>query len=261
MSEKIVSLQQRSGPIIISMPHTGEAIPANIASTMTDEAALIEDTDWKMHWLYDFAETLNISIIQPHYSRYVIDLNRDPGGESLYPGADTTELCPSTTFKKQAIYKDGRQVSKEEEARRVEEYWQPYHQAISDEIARVSSLHNNVLLFEAHSIASVVPRFFEGHLPDFNWGTNSGSTASQLITERVESIDYGPYTKISNGRFKGGFITRNYANPQQGVNTLQLELSQATYMNETSLQYDHQKAALVKVVLKNILTELTKCLE
>jgi N-formylglutamate deformylase len=260
MSEKIVSIEQRDGPIILSMPHTGEAIPADIAQSMTSDALLVEDTDWKMHWLYDFADTLNITIIQPHYSRYVIDLNRDPSGTSLYPGADTTELCPSTTFKKQPIYKTGSQVSADEEERRIAKYWKPYHMALQNEIARVSNIHPSILLFEAHSIASIVPRFFEGQLPDFNWGTNDGATAHQSISNVLDDIDYGQYTTIKNGRFKGGFITRNYANKNQGINTLQLELSQATYMDESSLQYNHKKAEHVKTVLRNILSELSKCL-
>jgi len=243
-------------PLLISMPHNGEQIPPDIAINMTELAKKVPDTDWHKDKLYDFAKALGAYIIMPTYSRYVIDLNRDPNGIELYPGANSTELCPTTAFDLSPLYKDDMQPNSIEIEQRIEHYWQPYHDAISATINAMKNEFGTAVLLEAHSILSHVPRFFEGQLPDFNFGTANGKSCSAQLIADINQLDFAPYSKITNGRFKGGFITRQYGSPKENVHAVQLELSQNTYMNEPSPAYDEQLASQVKPKLK----KLVKCL-
>lgn len=249
MSETFTLIKGRV-PLLISMPHNGEAIPEDIAAKMTPDGRSSRDTDWYKDRLYDFAVELGAYILMPKYSRYVIDLNRNPSGENLYPGANSTELCPTTAFDLAPLYQDGYTPDETEVSRRVELYWQPYHSAIQATLAEIKQRHGGAVLLEAHSILSHVPRFFEGRLPDFNFGTSEGKTCSSALIEAVESIDFAPYSQVTNGRFKGGYITRAYGEPSENVHSIQLELSQITYMDEATLSYQEEVAAQVKPKLK-----------
>jgi len=221
-------------PLLVSMPHAGEKL-GSFAPRMTDAAKQIVDTDWHLPKLYDFLGGLDATVLSAQYSRYVVDLNRDPAGRSLYPGQNVTELCPSTTFDERPIYTGGEAPVAAEVAERVETYWRPYHAALQAEIARIKAEHGYVLLWDAHSIASKVPRFFSGRLPDFNLGTNDGLSCGRGLGETLISAARAQrdYSAVLNGRFKGGYITRTYGNPAAGVHAVQLELSQITYMDET----------------------------
>lgn len=236
--------------MLISMPHNGEQIPSDIAKAMTDNAHKVPDTDWYMDKLYDFAQDLGIAIISPKYSRYVIDLNRNIDGVNLYPGANSTELCPTTAFDLSPLYKAGLEPNEAEIQRRIDLYWQPYHQALSDTLAKMKAEFGKVVLLDAHSILSKVPRFFEGQLPDFNFGSANGASCSAELISNVEQLDLLPYSSIVNGRFKGGYITRGYGKPDKNIHAVQLELSQHTYMDEPSDHYNVQKAEQVKEKLK-----------
>ncbi|PCI64418.1 MAG: N-formylglutamate deformylase [Gammaproteobacteria bacterium] len=248
MSEKSYHLTKGSIPILISMPHNGIEIPETIAKNMTNEALKLVDTDWYLDKLYDFAVTEGAWIINPRYSRYVVDLNRPKDDLSLYPGQDTTELCPTTTFSKKAIYK--RQGPSEKEIQqRVHNYWQPYHSEVEKCLELMKKQHGMALLFEAHSIKSEVPRFFDGKLTDFNFGNYNQLSCSEQLTKLIEDWEPKEYSKVINGRFKGGYLTRQYGDPQNGIHSLQLELSQATYMDELGLTYNESKAKQVKVEL------------
>ncbi|MEW6997276.1 N-formylglutamate deformylase [Colwelliaceae bacterium BS250] len=258
MSDSSYTLIKGSIPLLISMPHNGVDIPQDIKAVMTPTGLSVQDTDWYMDKLYDFANGLGAYILMPRYSRYVIDLNRDPSGINLYPGSDTTELCPTTSFDSEPLYLEGQKPDDAENKRRVELYWQPYHQAIASTLAEIKQQFSKAVLLEAHSIASIVPRFFSGQLPDFNFGTNDGiSCASALITA-VDNLDYSPYTQVTNGRFKGGYITRAYADVDANVHSLQLELSQATYLDEASLSYNDDKADLVKIKLQQLVATMAQ---
>lgn len=248
-------------PVLISMPHNGQEIPDDIAATMTDEALQIRDTDWHKDKLYDFAERRGVYLINPRYSRYVIDLNRNPNGENLYPGANSTELCPTTAFNLEPLYQAGKQPDSAEVQRRIELYWQPYHQAIADTLAAMKRQYGGAVLLEAHSILSHVPRFFAGRLPDFNFGTADGASCSEQLTAMVEAIDYAPYSQVTNGRFKGGYITRAFGNPEQNIHAIQLELSQITYMNEQTLAYEDTLATQVKPKLVTLVDTLIQFAE
>ncbi|PAJ73088.1 N-formylglutamate deformylase [Pseudoalteromonas sp. NBT06-2] len=245
-------------PLLISMPHNGEAIADEIKHTMTEVGINVTDTDWYMDKLYDFAEELGIYVINPKYSRFVIDLNRDPNGVNLYPGQNTTELCPTTAFDLSPLYLEGMKPNEAEIKRRVELYWRPYHQAIEDTLNQMKQEFGKAVLLEAHSILSHVPRFFEGQLPDFNFGTSDGVSCDKTLISQVEALNFSPYSNVTNGRFKGGFITRHFGKPEQNIHALQLELSQITYMNEPSNEYNETKAAEVKLKLRALVEALAK---
>lgn len=221
-------------PMLVSMPHAGTDIADDIAATMTPAALARADTDWHLPQLYDFLQEMGVSTISAQYSRYVIDLNRPAENTNLYPGQDTTGLCPVDTFAREPLYQDGKAPDEAEVARRLARYWQPYHAQLHAELARLRSEFGQVVLWEAHSIASVVPRFFEGKLPDLNFGTADGKSCAAGLEQAVLGVARAQqqFSVAHNGRFKGGHITRFYGQPEQGVHAIQLEKCQYLYMDE-----------------------------
>ncbi|WP_024304291.1 N-formylglutamate deformylase [Pseudogulbenkiania sp. MAI-1] len=259
MDTPIYTLHRGSAPLLISMPHVGTELPAELTGRLAPVAAELDDTDWHLPRLYDFAVALGASILIPRYSRYVIDLNRPPDNANLYPGQDTTGLCPVDTFAKVPLYRPGEEPDDTEIERRVERYWRPYHLALQDEMARIKAEHGVALLWEAHSIRSEVPRFFEGKLPDFNLGSAGGASCAEGLGERLLAVAQGfpAYSAVLNGRFKGGYITRAYGQPDKGQHAIQLELSLATYMEEQApYAYDEARATKVQPVLRALLESL-----
>ena len=234
MNSPVFTLVRGSAPLLVSIPHAGTEIPPEQLERMTPEARFLDDTDWHVPELYAFARDLGASILTARYSRYVVDLNRPRDDQSLYPGQSTTGLCPIDTFAEVPLYPRGQEPSAEEIVRRVETYWVPYHHALQGELERLRSHHQNVCLWDAHSIASVVPRFFEGRLPDFNIGTNSGASCAPGLGEEILALaqTVPGATSVLNGRFKGGAITRTYGAPDRGIHAVQLELAQSAYLVE-----------------------------
>lgn len=254
----VFSVRPGTLPVLISMPHVGTHVPADISATMTDVARYVDDCDWHLERLYAFAARRGASLIVPSHARYVVDLNRPPDNENLYPGQDTTGLLPIDTFEKAPLYHPGGEPTQAEVSRRVAQFWQPYHDALASTLAELKARHGAVLLWEAHSIRSHVPRFFEGRLPDFNFGTANGASAAPGMAQALAECvgRHGGYTAAANGRFKGGYITRYYGRPDQGIHAVQLELSQITYMQETRPHaYDETLAARVEPLLETLLDE------
>lgn len=252
---EILALHRGTEPLLISLPHDGSAIPDALAGRMTERARTAPDTDWFVSRLYDFARSLGASILVPAYSRYVIDLNRPPDDVSLYPGQNTTGLCPIVQFSGEPVYLDGEEPSLAEMAERIQRYWRPYHDALQAELRRLQSRHGRVLLWEGHSIRSRVPFLFEGRLPDLNLGTAGGTSCDSATQKRIENVLAGQsqYSWVSNGRFKGGYITRHYGRPAEGIEAVQLELAQCNYMDEQLGSYDLEKAGQLQGLLRNLL--------
>jgi N-formylglutamate deformylase len=243
-------------PLLISMPHVGTDIPDEVAASLTPCAAARADTDWHLTELYGFAEEMGASVLSARWSRYLIDLNRPPENTNLYPGQDTTGLCPVDTFGRERLYRDGMEPDEAEVQRRLEQYWRPYHNQLRAELDRLLAEHGRVVLWDAHSIASQVPRFFEGRLPDLNFGTADGKSCSQQLEgamiKLVDSQDR--FSFVFNGRFKGGHITRFYGNPAAGVHAIQLEMAQCLYMNEAApFEYRPDLAGQVQPLLRELL--------
>ena len=256
MTDDIFSLHRGSLPLLVSIPHMGTQLDPQIAENFTQAATFVDDTDWHLDRLYAFAKEAGASFLTPVYSRYIIDLNRPPDDENLYPGQDTTGLCPIDTFDKEPLYLAGREPSEHEKARRRDLFWQPYHTALQTELQRLREEHGYAVLWEAHSIRSEISRFFPGRLTDFNFGTaNNKSAHPELCAVLAAQIEQdGQYTAAANGRFKGGYITRQYGNPADRIHAVQLELTQIAYMEESRpFAYDESKAARVQPLLQQAL--------
>ena len=239
-------------PMLVSMPHIGTDIPLELQSSYVPRAFEVEDTDWHLARLYDFLPALGISVLQPRYSRYVIDLNRPPDDAPMYPGAANTELCPTRFFSGDALYKPGQEPSPQEVQRRRTTCWQPYHDALAAELARMKGIHGFALLWDAHSIRSHIPWLFDGKLPDLNIGTASGAAAAPAITGAVAKAADG-FDHVVNGRFKGGYITRHYGQPAQHIHAIQLEKCQSLYMQELPpFAYDQALALKLQPTLKRM---------
>jgi N-formylglutamate deformylase len=250
----------RSGtaPLLVSMPHVGTYVPAELAARMTDAALFLPDTDWHLERLYDFLEELGASVLVATHSRYVVDLNRPPDNANLYPGKDTTPLVPIDTFHKEPLYRPGAEPTESEVAQRVATYWKPYHAQLGAALAALKKEHGYALLWDAHSIFSVVPRFFEGTLTDLNLGTADGRSCGPGIGEGLMKAVSG-YGAVLNGRFKGGYITRRYGEPAGGVHAVQLELSEATYMDESPpFRFREDLAKRLRPQLRALVEELCR---
>jgi len=249
------TLHRGTAPLLVSLPHDGSEIPPDIATRMTERAGIAPDTDWHVSRLYAFAKELGASVLAPRHSRYVVDLNRPPDDTSLYPGQNTTGLCPTVQFSGEAVYRDGATPDPADVAARVERYWRPYHAALEGELQRLRAEHGRVVLWEGHSIRGEVPFLFEGRLPDLNLGTVDGKSCAPALQARLVEVLQGQrkYDWVVNGRFKGGYITRHYGDPAYGIDAVQLEISQRIYMDEDSFAWDDVRATQAQAMLRALL--------
>jgi N-formylglutamate amidohydrolase len=230
----LATIERGDAPLVIDIPHAGTFVPAALAQRLQGPARALPDTDWHVDRLFHFALRMGVTVVAATHSRYVVDLNRDPAGVALYPGADNTELCPTRTFSGAPIYADGDAPAADEIRARRAEFFDPYHDALAAEIERVKSRHGHVVLLDGHSIRAEVPRFFSGRLPDLNLGTADGASCAPALRDAAEGIlaKASCFTHVVDGRFKGGYVTRHYGQPQRAVHALQLETAQACYMDE-----------------------------
>jgi len=252
------SLQRGTSALLVSMPHIGTQIPPELQGAYVPRALALEDTDWHLNRLYKALPALGASVLMPHTSRYVIDLNRPPDDAPMYPGASNTELCPTHFFNGDALYQPGQEPDATERLRRRAAYWQPYHRALAEELARIKALHGYALLWDAHSIRSQIPWLFEGTLPGLNIGTASGASADPAIAAALEQVcsDQTAVSHVVNGRFKGGYITRHYGAPQDHIHAVQLEMCQNLYMSESApFDYDESKAGAIQPLLNTMLAQ------
>jgi formiminoglutamase len=228
-----LTIRRGTAPLVVSFPHTGTIIPPKIESGLVSRWLARKDTDWWVVRLYQLAGMDDATIVHTAISRTVIDVNRDPMGQSLYPGQATTELCPTTTFDGEVLYRDGQAPDSEQIQQRVARWFVPYHAALAKELARLRKRHGQVVLYDAHSIRSRVPRLFKGLLPDFNIGTNGGASCAEELTSAIETVcDSTSFSRVTNGRFLGGYITRHHGDPPAGVHAIQMELACRGYVTE-----------------------------
>ncbi|WP_236238008.1 N-formylglutamate deformylase [Pseudomonas faucium] len=253
--DKVLSFHQGRLPLLISMPHAGLQLTPAVRNGLVDEARSLPDTDWHIPRLYDFARELGASVVAAEYSRFVIDLNRPDDDKPLYAGA-TTGLYPATLFEGEALFKEGQVPPADARKTYLEQIWRPYHQTIENELARLRAEFGYALLWDAHSIRSLIPHLFEGKLPDFNLGTFNGASCDPELAERLQGVcaQARAYTHVLNGRFKGGHITRHYGDPARHVHAVQLELAQSTYMEEVEpFAYRQDLAQPTQAVLRTLL--------
>lgn len=249
------TLHRGTRPLVISVPHAGTEIAPEVAATLLPRALAVEDCDWHLDRLYDFAAELGASLIVPRYARYVVDLNRPPENTPMYPGQNNTELCPTRFFSGEPLYREGRAPDEAEVQRRVATYWRPYHAALQGELARLQAEHGHVVLFDGHSIAAELPWLFEGRLPDLNLGTAAGSACAPALRERLAAVlaAQSRFSHVVDGRFKGGYITRHYGRPQHGVHAVQMEMTWPCYLAEAMPPvWDTARAADARAVLHTL---------
>lgn len=256
MTAESFRLTRGTTPLLISFPHVGTLIPEALARRMTPEALALPDTDWHVDRLYDFAAALGAGLQMAAPSRYVVDLNRDPAGRPLYRGHENSELVPLATFAGAPVYRPGEAPNAAECAGRVARFWQPYHASLAQELERLKQRFGVAVLWDAHSIASRVPRFFDGRLPDLNLGSSRGASAAPDLVRRVMAVleDAAPFSAVLDGRFTGGYITRHFGRPGDGIHALQLEMAEIAYMAETPpYAYDAARAEPLKRVLERVI--------
>lgn len=248
-----------NGPIVLGQPHGGRFVPDDLMARLNVTGQKIADTDWHIARLYN-GLLPSATIVKSNVHRYVIDANRDPGGLSLYPGHNTTNLCPTTDFDGKAIWKNGQTPSQDELTSRIARYHAPYHTALQTELERVKTIHGCAILFDCHSIRSNISFLFDGILPVFNIGTDSGKTcASRIESTVLENCEATSpaFDTVLNGRFKGGWTTRHYGQPEQGQHAIQLEIAQRAYMQEAEpWTYLQDRADQIRPVLYGVLQDL-----
>ncbi|MBO9447620.1 N-formylglutamate deformylase [Ruegeria sp. R14_0] len=255
---KVFSVHRGDGPIVLGQPHGGTHVPDDIAARLNDVGRGLADTDWHINRLYDGLLD-DVTVVQSHVHRYVIDANRDPAGGSLYHGQNTTTLVPLTDFDGQPIWKVGQEPSDDEVEDRRQTFHAPYHAALRDELDRVQSKYGVAILFDCHSIRSLIPFLFDGELPVFNTGTNGGQTCDPAIEQAVHDTASRAdgFTSVLNGRFRGGWTTRHYGRPTEGVHAIQMEIAQRAYMDESPpWGWRADRAAQLRPHLKTMLTRL-----
>jgi len=257
-----LTIRRGTAPLVVSMPHTGTDLVGGIEARLESPWLARKDADWWVDKLYDFAGSLGATVIRTSISRTVIDVNRDPSGISLYPGQATTELCPTTTFDGELLYRAGYAPDEHEIAARRRTWFEPYHRALRESLDRLREQHGTVVLYDCHSIRSRIPRLFDGQLPNFNIGTHSGASCAPELTARVDAICAATsFERVTNGRFKGGYTTRHYGRPADGVHALQMELACRGYMREPGdvtpanwpTSYEPAVAAPMRAALERIL--------
>ena len=256
MTDHIYTLHRGKRPLLVSLPHVGTEIPLEMQGDYLPHALEVEDTDWHLASLYALAKHIGASLIAPRFSRYVIDLNRPPENTPMYAGANNTELCPTRAFSGQPIYKEGREPDADEIDYRRATFWQPYHDALASELDRIKAKHGYAVLWDGHSIKSELPWLFEGKLPDLNLGTADGTSCSPVLRTALGHVlaTQDKFTHVIDGRFKGGYITRAYGRPSEGVHAVQLELAQIAYMDEDPpFTWRPEKATRLQPVLKALL--------
>jgi N-formylglutamate deformylase len=256
---ELSALHRGDSPLVIDVPHAGTHLPAELRPRLTAAALAVPDTDWHVEKLYAFARDCGATLVVATHSRYVVDLNRDPSGAALYPGADNTELCPTRTFANEPIYRDGAAPGADEVALRRARYFDPYHATLAAEIERTRVRHGYAVVLDGHSIRAQVPRFFAGRLPDFNLGTADGASCAASLQAAAAAVLAAAdgFTHVVNGRFKGGYVTRRYGQPARGVHALQLEMAQEAYMDEAPpWRWDAARAARLAAVLERLVAAL-----
>lgn len=252
-----VEVTRGDGPVVLGLPHTGTYLPPGIVARLNARGQVLADTDWHVDRLY--AGLLpDVTTVRANFHRYVIDANRPPDGESLYPGQNTTGLVPLTDFDGQPIWSDP--PDDREVAARLQAWHAPYHRALEAELSRVKALHGVAILYDCHSIRSQIPHLFDGTLPDLNIGTADGTSCARTVEQTVLDICAGAqdYGRVLNGRFKGGWTTRRYGRPRDGIHAIQMELAQSTHLESETppFAYSDRKAARLRPVLAEILNAL-----
>lgn len=231
MSVELFSVKNPVGkalPIVANLPHSGLHVPAHIADTFTEkQRQSLPNSDWHLQSLYDFLPSLGITVMQANYSRYVVDLNR--GLKPPFFGSFWSAVVPEQTAFKQPIYQ--RKPSADEVRSRIEAYYTPYHQKLTELLNHTVSHHGKAYLIDLHSFMGLIT-------DDVCLGNADGATCSEKLISTVEtSLAQQQYQVVKNKVFTGGFITRHYGQ-QPNVEALQIELRYTNYLPDDQLEIE-----------------------
>ena len=266
--ESSLQFVDRDSPLLISTPHAGVEFPSTLIDDYHSSARWSEDTDWYIDRLYaTIADRLNASTLSARWSRFLIDLNRSAEDQDLYPGQNSTGLFPDRSFAGDPVYQVNKRLTLAQKKARINQYWMPYHHALQTILEDKRNRFGYAILWEAHSIRSTVPYLFNGTLPHINLGTNNGRTAPQDLGIKWQALINadGRYLFADNARFKGGYITRNYADLTKNIYTIQLELTQSTYLDESYIKtgqapdWDEHRANEVRPLLTELISLTLSC--
>ncbi len=253
MTDALFTLHRGTAPLLVSLPHVGTHLPDSLRPRLVGRACQVEDTDWHLAELYDFVRAAGASLLVPLNSRFMVDLNRPPENTPMYPGANNTELCPTRFFTGEPIYRPGQAPDDAEVQARLASHWRPYHDALQAELARIKTAHGHAMLFDGHSIKTELPWLFDGRLPNLNLGTASGASCAAGLRSALMAVlaRQSLFSHVTDGRFKGGYITRHYGQPSLDVHAVQLEMTWDSYMDETMPSlWRPERAAKVLPVLR-----------
>ena len=256
---KVVNPTKNEIPFILSIPHSGTSIPKEKVDFFNqNQLKDMDDTDWFLDKLYDFAPKMGITTIIANYHRWLVDLNRDPNNQPLYnDGRIITSICTKTNFNGDNIYKDSYQLDKKEISSRIESYFSPYHDFLNSLIVKFLKTHSKVIVWDGHSIKRFVPTINSNSFPDLIIGNNDHQSCDKELTKiAFDNLKKSNYQVQINQPFKGGYITRNHGNPNEGVNSIQLEMSKDLYMSKNETKYDETKAYEIRKLLKATFKEL-----
>ena len=254
---KPVSVKEGTSPVVIAVPHAGTWLPDDIRARLNARGAALADTDWHVDRLYD-GLLPGAAMVVANFHRYVVDPNRPPDGASLYPGQNTTGLVATTDFDGEPIWAEP--PTTDEIEARVAAYHAPYHAAVRAALEAAKARFGVAILYDAHSIRSRIPFLFDGTLPDLCIGTADGTSCAESLSEAAVEIasKSARYSHVLNGRFKGGWTTRHYGQPSNGVHAIQMELAQSAYLQTEAapFAYDEKRAANLRALLSQILHRL-----
>ena len=253
----VYDIKLGDSPVVVSFPHSGTALPRGLCGRLSKTALELPDTDWLVPELYDFLLDDEVTTITANYSRYLVDLNRYPDDRALYPGHKASGVCPTTMFSGENIYRSGCEPTDEECSKRIERYWMPYHDALSKLVSSTKRRHGVAIVYDAHSIAPVVPTLFQGTLPALNVGTANGSSCSSRYEHLIaQMISSSRFSYELNGRFKGGYITQHYGRPEENSHSIQMELSQANYLDASRHAINEKRAMPIRRLLWQVVSLL-----
>jgi N-formylglutamate deformylase len=252
-------VKRRDAPLIVSIPHAGTEL-LGFEPAFVDPWLAREDADWRLDELYDFVAPLGATLLRPRLSRSIIDVNRDPSGASLYPGQATTELVPTTTFDGESLYRQGRAP---------DALKSPSDGAFTSiPITRRSPPKSLACASSISASRCSTPTPFAQSSRAFSTVncpcsiSSSGASCGPELRETIgAALAASKQTSIVDGRFKGGWITRAYGRPREGVEALQLELACRAYMHEPErpapdnwpTPIDEKRATPTRATLKRVL--------
>jgi len=221
--------EARALPVVASIPHAGTWLPPGYATRLASDAMrALPMTDWHLPRLFDFLPALGVTVVAATVSRFVIDLNRPPHGEALYPGRFETGLVPLESFDGDPVFSEPPSESDIAAARR--DIYDPYHAARCGLLERRRDEAGRVIQLDLHSVTPAANRISGPLTHEIMLGDRDGASCARWLTREAEAAyAQAGFSVAVNDPYKGGWITAS-GGSLDGVEALQIEMSWAAYM-------------------------------